>query len=422
MSFTSQVEKSRWSDVYIASSVQLFGSTGAFLVMVTLVLGLQERGASGMQVAALIIAETLPMVVLGKVMGRLVDRFDSRWLLVVSGIAQVAACLLLVRATEFGWVIAGGIALATATALANPTRAALLPAMVRQEDLPRANAIGQTAGSIGMMAGPALAGLLVGAGSVRGTLQIAAFGFVATIVAGFALRTRRGGAPAASTMDTQEVKAGWRLGQDRVFWATVWGMSLIIGSLSAVNVVSVFFIRGTLHSTATMYGVVDAMWTAGVLGGAWLIARLIRPHSGDASLVRWMFLALGLLSTMILLVGTAQAVLWLVPLYLAGGGFNGVMNVILGTMMGRRVPADARGRAAAAMTSRINGGALVGFVLGGLLLEVVTPRWMILGAGMLGVLVVLAVTPMVLRVARVAQVAQPDSSPVSPPATAAALV
>lgn len=378
--------------------------------MVTLVLGLQERGASGLAVAALIIAETLPMVVLGKVMGRLVDRYDSRWLLVISGVAQVAACLLLVRATEFGWVIAGGVALATATALANPTRSALIPAMVRQEDLPRANAIGQTAGSVGMMAGPALAGFLVGSGSVRGTLQIAAFGFVATIVAGFALRTRRGGLSTTSNVDAPEaVPAGWKIGQDRVFWATVWGMSLIIGSLSAVNVVSVFFIRGTLQSTATMYGLVDAMWTAGVLGGAWLIARLIRPHVTDASLVRWMFLNLGLLSTMILLVGTAQAVMWLVPLYLIGGGLNGVMNVILGTMMGRRVPADARGRAAAAMTSRINGGALVGFVLGGLLLEVVTPRWMILGAGMLGVLVVLMVTPMVLRVAK--RVCPPVSRP-----------
>jgi MFS family permease len=392
--------------------VQLFGAAGAFLVMVTLVLGLQERGASGIQVAALIIAETLPMVVLGRFTGRLVDRFDSRRLLVLSGVGQVAACLVLVRATEFGWVVVGGIALATATAVAAPTRSALLPAMVRPEDLPRANAIGQTAGSLGMMAGPALAGLLVGAGSVRDTLQIAAFGFVATIVAGFALRTRRGGGQPASNVDDVVKRSGWRLGNDRAFWAVVWGMALIIGSLSAVNVVTVFFIRGTLQSSATMYGVVDAMWTTGVLGGAWLAARLIRPRVADAVMVRWMFLSLGLLSAMILLSGTAQAALWIVPCWLVGGALNGVMNVILGTLMGRRIPADARGRAAAATQSRVNGGALIGFVLGGLLLEVVAPRWMILGAGALGLLAVLVVTPMVLRI----------NEPVVQPAPEAALV
>ena len=414
MSFTSPVTKTRWIDVYISSSVQLFGATGAFLVMVTLVLGLQERGASGMQVAALIIAESLPMVVLGKVMGRLADRYDSRWLLVIAGVGQVAACQLLVRADEFGWVVTGGVALATATALAGPTRTALLPAMVRPEDLPRANAIGQTASSVGMMAGPALAGLLVGAGDVQSTLQIASFGFVATIVAGLALRTRRGGVrPAdASNVDVAAVATVWKIGQDRTFWVVVWGVALIVGSVSAVNVVSVFFIRGTLHSSATMYGLVDALWTSGVLGGAWLIARLIRPRITDAALVRWLFLSVGVLSAMIVLVGTAQAVLWLVPCYLVGGGLNGVLNVIMGTLMGRRIPEDARGRAAAAMAARINGGALVGFVLGGLLLEVVTPRWMILGAGVLGVLMALVVTPLVMRVSQPA--AQPEQRGAGP--------
>ncbi|HZM74759.1 MAG TPA: MFS transporter [Candidatus Limnocylindrales bacterium] len=400
MSFTSPVTKTRWSDVYISSSVQLFGGTGAFLVMTTLVLGLQERGASGLQVAALIIAESLPMVVLGKLMGRMADRFDSRWLLVLAGVGQVAACQLLVSATEFGWVVAGGVALATATAVAGPTRTALLPAMAMPEDLPRANAIGQTANSMGMMAGPALAGLLVGTGDVQGTLQIASFGFLATIVAGITLRTRRGGARVASDVDSPSAAPAWKLRHDRMLWAVVWGMTLVIGSVSAVTVVLVFFIRGTLQGTATMYGLVDALWTTGVLGGAWLIARLIRPHVTDAALVRWMFLIVGLISGVVVLVGAAQAVLWLVPCYLVGGALNGMMNVIMGTVMGRRVPADARGRAAAALQSRANGGALVGFVLGGLLLEVVTPRWMILGAGLLGLLMVLLVTPKVLRVSQ----------------------
>ncbi|HEX6682507.1 MAG TPA: MFS transporter [Candidatus Limnocylindrales bacterium] len=404
MSFTSPVTKSRWSDVYISASVQLFGATGAFLVMVTLVLGLQERGASGLQVAALIIAEALPMAALGKVMGRLADRYDSRWLLVLAGLAQVLACQLLVRATDFGWVLVGGVALATATAVAGPTRSALLPAMVTVDDLPRANAIGQTAGSVGMMAGPALAGLLVGAGDVRQTLQIASFGFIATIVAGFALRTRRG-MRAAATSGTAEKQTltGWKIRQDRQLWVVVWGLALIVGSLSAVNVVGVFFIRGTLQSSATMYGVVDAMWTTGMLGGAWLIARAIRPKTTDESLVRWNLLSLGLLSAAIVLVGTVQAVLWLVPIFLVGGALNGLLNVVIGTLMGRRVPPDARGRAAAAMQSRVNGLALVGFLAGGVLLEVVTPRWMYLGAGLLGLVVVLAVTPVVLRAVRPTQ-------------------
>ena len=404
MSFTSGAEtagqpaRSRWSDVYISASVQLFGTTGAFLVMVTLVLGLQERGASGIQVAALIIAESLPMVALGKFMGRLADRFDSRWLLILAGIGQVVACQLLVRANEFGWILAGGVALATASAVAGPTRTALLPAMVTREHLPRAIAIGQTAGSIGMMVGPALAGILVGAGDVRQTLQVASFGFVATIIAGFALRTRRGGAVRLEAEG--QARTEWKIGHDRVFSVVVWGMALIVAALSAISVVAVFFIRGTLQSSATMYGVVDATWTTGMLAGAWLAARLIRPQTTDAAVVRWTFVSFGVLSMMVILVGTAQAALWIVPCYVVGGALNGMENVFVGTLLGHRVPQEARGRAAAALQSRVNGGALIGFILGGVLLEVITPRWMILGAGMLGLLAVLIVTPLVLRVSR----------------------
>jgi hypothetical protein len=66
MSFASPVlARTRWSDVYIASFAQFFGATGTFLVLVTLVLALQQRGASGIEVSILVIAEALPMVVLG---------------------------------------------------------------------------------------------------------------------------------------------------------------------------------------------------------------------------------------------------------------------------------------------------------------------------------------------------------------------
>ncbi len=388
MSFGT-LARSRWSDVYISASVQLFGATGTFLVMVTLLLGLQERGASGMQVATLIIAEALPMVVLGKVMGRLVDRFDSRWLLVVAGLGQVASCRLLVSSERFGWVLAGGVALATFSAVAGPTRAALLPAMVTRDDLPKASAIGQTAGSIGLMAGPALAGLLVGTSDVRRALQVASFGFVATIIAGLLIKTRRGAS--VSKVDTPPV--AWKLADDPMLRAAAWGFALVIGAVSAVNVAAVFFIRGTLGSSATMYGLVDAAWTAGMLAGAWLFARWLRPHTTDLAVVRWMFVSLGVLSVIVGAVGAAPAVLWVVPCYLLGGTLNGGENVMVGTLLGRRAPGPARGRASAALQSRVQGGALLGYVAGGLALDVIEPRWVFIGAGVLGLLAVLLVGP-----------------------------
>lgn len=402
MSFTSgSLDRSRWSDVYIAAFAQFFGALGTFLVMVTLVLALQQRGASGIEVSILVICEALPMVMLGKLIGRAVDRFDSRMLLVASGAGQVLACLALAQAEQFVAVIAGAIALSVVSGIAIPTRQALTPAMVIRDDLPRASAIGQTAGSAGMMLGPALAGFMVGGFGVKQTMELAALGFIATIVAGVALRTRRGGAaPAQTSMD--ETTTAWTLQSDRLLWSSVWGLTAVMAAISAVNVVLVFFIMRTLNSSEQVYGLVDSMWTVGLLIGAWVFSRTVRPATTDSALAIRLFAVLGAVSIAVIMVGSVQEALWIVPCYLIGGAQNGGLNVITGTLLGRRVPAQARGRANTAMGMRVQAGALIGYIAGGLLLEISEPRWIVIGCGVLGVLTVLAVAPFVMRSARAA--------------------
>lgn len=263
--------------------------------------------------------------------------------------------------------------------------------------MPKASAIGQTAGSAGMMIGPALAGFMVGGLSVRTTLEIAAIGFAGTIVAGVLLRTRRGGSAPAATHEQARAAGGYRLRQDRLLWSSMWGLTCVIAAISAVNVVLVFFILGTLQSSPTTYGVIDSMWTLGILAGAWTFTRLIRPGTSDRSLVLRLFVVLGLLSVVILATGSARHALWIVPFYLVGGSLNGGLNVLMGTLMGRRAPVEARGRANTELASRVQAGAILGFVAGGLLMEWSEPRWIVIGCGVLGVIVVMAVLPFILR-------------------------
>jgi MFS family permease len=414
MSFTSSPvadQRSRWADVHIAAFAQFFGALATFLVMVTLVLGLQRRGASGVEVSILIISEALPMVLLGKYIGRLVDRVDSRRLLIIAGAGQLVAAFALAQAEQFSLVVAGAIALSIASGIAQPTRSALVPAMVHRDDLPKASAIGQTAGSAGMMTGPALAGFMVGGFGVHNTLQIAALGFAATIVAGLLLRTRRGGAFTPAPATGHKAGPAWELRQDRLLWTSVWGFAAVLGAISAVNVVLVFFILGSLNSSEGVYGLVESMWTVGVLIGAWVYSRLIKPTTTDGKLAALTFGTLAVISLALVLIGGVQQALWIVPCYLLGGMQNGGLNVLTGTLLGRRVPAEARGRASTATAMRVQAGALIGYIAGGLLLELSEPRWIVLGCGLLGLIIVGAVTPWVLRSARTAPAAVPHREP-----------
>ncbi len=411
MSFTSSrsAEATRWADVTIAATAQFLGALGLFLVMVAQILVLQQRGASGLEVAALVICEAVPMVVLGKPIGRIVDRVDSRLLLVVTGGGQMLACLALAQADGFGAVLGLVAGLSLASAAWVSTQKALLPAMVQRDHLPRANAIGQSAGSAGMMLGPALAGILVGGIGPQHTFRLASAGFAVAIVASLAIRTRRGG-PAASAGPASKPgrvspssSSEWTLRRDPLLWSSVWGLTAAIAAVSAVNVVLVFFVMGTLGSSAQAYGVIDAMWTVGLLIGAWLFSLAIKPDTTDGMVARRLFLAVGLISVGVIAVGSVQNAWWIVPCYLFGGAQNGGLNVLAGTLMGRRVPPEARGRANAATAMRVQGGALVGFVAGGLLLEFAQPRWVVIGCGLLGVATAAVVMPLVGRAARSAQ-------------------
>src|SRR5689334_4695572 len=163
MSFASPPDApSRWRDVRLGASARGVSYAGDMLSATALVLVLQGRGAGGYAVAALLIAAAAPLVIFAPLTGRLVDRVDSRALIVTGGLAQAACCVVMAYTGSVAALVGLVALVATGAAVTQPTFAALTPEMVRRADLPRASAIGQTAGSIGMLVGPPVAGLLVG--------------------------------------------------------------------------------------------------------------------------------------------------------------------------------------------------------------------------------------------------------------------
>ncbi|MGW0216749.1 MFS transporter [Micromonospora chokoriensis] len=405
MSFTT--DPSRWPDVWLAATARGTTTCGDFLAATALALALQGAGAGGLAVSGLLLAATLPLVVLAPLTGRLVDRVDSRTLLVTVGLAQAVICTLLAVA-EHPIVVVGLVALlACGLAVTQPCLAALLPAMVRPADLPRASAISQNAVSIGALGGPVLAGLLVGQFGTRVPLLLDAVTYLALVVAGLLLRTRRGGQRPATAApgpargeDHRGTDLGWRLRRDPLMLVMVVSTAVVIAAIGGINVIEVFFIRETLDGSATTYGLVGAAWMAGMLPGSWLAARLARRFDDDAALIRGVLASLAVCSLLVLLAAGVPTAGLLVPLWLVAGAANGGENVFANLLTTRRVPEAMRGRAYASYGAAVQGGSMAGYLIGGVLLTVVSPRPLIAGAGLAGLLVVLAFVPVVARAVR----------------------
>ena len=219
------------------------------------------------------------------------------------------------------------------------------------------------------------------------------------VVAGLTLRTRRNARPAAGAAPEAAgaPEPGWLLRRDRLLTAIVVMISTAVAAVTLVNVVEVFFVRGTLHASATAYGLLSSVWLAAMLVGAWLVAR---RHPDDSSLGMAMVGMLAVTCAVIAAASAVPAVGWLIGLWIVGGLMNGGENTVAGVLLGRRVPPSARGRAQARVGAAVNVANMIGYALGGALLGIAAPRLLLAAAGLTGFAVVTAFAVPVWRAGR----------------------
>jgi MFS family permease len=137
-----------------------------------------------------------PLVVFGLYGGALADHVDRRKLLIGTGIAQAAICAALLGNSLLDhpqvWLIyVCGALNASASSLQRPSREALLPRVVRHEEIPAAVALSSLTMQVGQLAGPALAGLLVGAVGVTWAFAVELTGLVLATALYLGLRPYR---------------------------------------------------------------------------------------------------------------------------------------------------------------------------------------------------------------------------------------
>jgi MFS family permease len=378
MSFTS--DTSRWSDVYLVVGSRAVSVCGDFLAATTLALLLQSAGHGGLAVSGLMLAAGLPLALLAPLTGRLADRVDSRTILVVVGLAQAAICTAMAFATHPVLIIALVALLACGLACTQPVLSALLPEMVRREDLAKASGLSQVAGQIG---------ILVGQTGSRVPLLIDAVTYLVLVVAALAVRTRR----RFPKPETGQKLTPYRLRDDRGLTVMVGVLAAIVLSIGAINVFEIFFVRETLGASTTVYGLIAAAWPVGMLLGSAVFGRIgthrITPRAmlatAAASCAPFLLAAL---------VGSA---FWLVPLWIIGGVFNAGINVFFMVFLTSRTPPAARGRAFAAMGAPIQAAGMIGLLVAGPLVDLVDPRALIACAGAAALLTALAAWPVVRR-------------------------
>jgi MFS family permease len=139
---------------------------------------------SSLLVGVTSIVALVPLIVFGLLGGAIADAMDRRKLmLVTSAGAAVTSALLAVQALLPGggnlvllWLLTAFVS--GFAAVNQPTRSAVIPAIVGPAGVPAANALAMTVRQIGVIVGPLLAGVLIGMGELFLTYAVDALGFL----------------------------------------------------------------------------------------------------------------------------------------------------------------------------------------------------------------------------------------------------
>jgi len=119
---------------------------------------------SGTAMGQILLASSLPIVLLAPKAGDMIDRLNRKWVLIVADLLRAVAALgigLLATAEQLNFPLLLILTALTAvgTTFFQPSVNALLPLIVRQEDLLRANSVNESSTQVAGMAGPVLAGI-----------------------------------------------------------------------------------------------------------------------------------------------------------------------------------------------------------------------------------------------------------------------
>jgi MFS family permease len=263
----------------------LISMTGDWMLLVALPIYVYQATGSALATGAMFAAGLVPNVLFGSVAGVFVDRWDRKRTLVFGNtlLALSVLPLLVVPQTGWLWVVYAVAFVQSCFGVFNePAENSLLPALVGDERLVSANSLNATNNNLARLAGPALAGLVVGWFGLVGVVVVDAASYLlsAAFVSLISARTAperpeeappadAGGAAAAFSGVWREWAEGLRLvGTGRVL-LTVFVVGAVTGLGEGVFL-ALFppFVRVALGGGALELGwLMSAQAVGGVLGG-----------------------------------------------------------------------------------------------------------------------------------------------------------
>ena len=346
---------------------------GSRLAVMALMVDVWDRTHSGMWVAALLVADFVPIIVIGLLLGSVVDRFSRRKLMIASDLLRCAVFVVLPFTTGPAQVVALACVAGFATGFFRPALYAGLPNLVDDEELANANGIFQAAENITWMLGPLLGGVLLSFSTPDIAYWFNAVTFLASalLITGIAerkLQTEK----ALSEGHWRDLAEGFRLAaRSRALLTVIVGWSLAMLAIGNSDVAEVELAKVAFGAGNFGFGLLMAASGLGLIlgsfGAAWATDRFGTAvvYGGSIALM-----AIGLGAT------AAVPTVWAATFFVVALGLgNGIAVVANSLLIQRGTPDHLRGRAFTLVMSLNYSVLFIGMLAGGFLSDAYGARW-----------------------------------------------
>jgi predicted MFS family arabinose efflux permease len=352
-----------WSNLAAQSAEQIGLAAAPILAVLTL-------GADVADTGLLTAAQTLPFLLLSFPAGVLADRLSRRGLMFAAELSRAVALLCLPLLAWLGGLSVAVLAVigffaASGTVAFSVAAPALVPTLVPHGMLARANGRIELARSIAFVAGPALAGALVGSIGASPTFVLASL-----LSCSAALLLTQVPEPARTARPSQHFFRDLREGAEFVLMhpllrpilltAIVWNIAWFVLQAAFIP----YAVRA-LGLTSSGIGATLACYGAGMVAGSLMSGRITQTLSLGAMIVTGPLVSVAAAIAMLATIGWPSALFAGLSYFLFGAG---PILWTIGTTTLRQAVTDQNllGRASALFMTANMGARPIGAVLGGL--------------------------------------------------------
>ncbi len=352
---------------------QAISAIGDYFTLLAIPIFVNRLTGSVMLVGLSFIAAALPGLVLGPVAGVFVDRLDRRKVMIATDILRglLMLSLLTIWSASQVWVVyLAGFLVSCASTFFFPARGAALPLIVTDSpDLLAANGSLRVIQSIGMLAGPALAGFCISRWGEQAAFIADGVSFLVSAFAIYFIHIPRAAMP-AKIPGADRLRGVWKelceglafLFAHRMPMGVLICLTMASLGFSTVNMIWIPYLQRRYGIGASGLGIADAALGVGMLISGLLVGQLARRLSKTVMSAGGLVLIGLFYATIILLPAFGWIIAWQ---FLAGLALT-PMQSALDTILALSVPDLKRGRVGSAVSAAYNTTGLVSMSLAAL--------------------------------------------------------